>query len=264
MPSSKIDTRSLTNEPLTTGLYDASKAKNTTQQAQNIVTVMSNTRNQINETKKTIHQTQAKDKRYIKRSPVRYLEIPLDQDRENVEKTPKKRDNKLNEIPLSVLLKIVRTRNQAKKVKETAMIVFGTKLGTPGKISKFPISSACKNVERGDWGEPNKYRQPLNTEKKKQNCKPEPGCGPSSKCVSAKDIFNKPRENLSGRRLPTISDGLISTNEYESVSLSAQTLGNQGTIQGTGAFAKDFEPWYPLAVKPLAEPRRRKPLEDPI
>lgn len=195
--------------------------------------------------------------------PIRYVVSSSDTNKLN---TPSLTSNKskkkysentsIDDMPLSELLEVVRSRNQSKKVKDVAMLIYGTKLASLKKAPKIPIQSDCKSGERGDgapchWDEVNKSRQSIQTEKKNQDCTTGHEHGPGRKCVSVKDIFIRPREILSRQSLPTISDGFISTKEYELTSPSLQPWGNEERIQGIKVFTRDFEPWCPLSLRPI-------------
>lgn len=171
IPALKIESN---KSILPTDLYGPGKARNKTtpeleiavrHKTQNIVTARPNQRNQINnEDKKKIKQTESSST-FNKLSQLGDLELLLDKPQENSEKgsgsTEKKPENahssynkthiEVDELPLSVLLEIVRSRNQTKKVRDAAINVFGTKFlhRTPHSI---PTSSDCERGKKGNEG----------------------------------------------------------------------------------------------------------------
>lgn len=284
-PSPKTETNKL-NIPspiLSTNLNGLGETQNKTIQESEValhnkeqekVTARPNQRYQINnEIKKKIKQTGS---RFVKQSELGDIELLLDKPKEYSEEkayvlqcssNKQKADTVRNplektyidmdKMPLSVLLKLVRSRNETKKARDAAMAVFGTKI--LDGIPNCPTSSDSQREKEGDESlyvpsyadQENKRDDALKTEtQKQQDCKPESEGPQVEKCTPIKDIFNKPRKILINDSEPINSEGLIITehiNEYEPVFLRPKTISNLENIDD----ATTRQPLCPLPIRPI-------------
>lgn len=277
--SSQLSSHKIKCPMSSTKLYDLgeTESKRITEQevalyytAQKILIARPNRKNKrYNDTMKRIKQRKPR-RREVKTSQLGELELLLDKPKENLEKKiylspgsieqeadnvhnpPIKTHTEVNEMPLSVLLKIVRSRNQAKKARDAVMAVFGTKF-LEEIVRDCPTSSDCKRRNREGLYIPS-YKDEASESSnatKTEKQKPEPECPPLDKCVSTKDIFNKPREIVAGRTALTISDELITIkyiNKDETNSLRPEILNNRESVQDTEVTARHFEPWGAVPI----------------
>lgn len=218
------------------------------------------------ETKKTIKQTNSRS-RFVKTSQLKNNKLLFDKPKEtseskaslypdSIEKDADNEHNlskkdaphtKVNKTSLSVLLQIIRSRNQTKKVRKAVIAVFGPKFLKD--ISNSPTSSDSKRRKRLYFPS---YENPIKTKiTEQQDHKPGPDSAPVTKCACIKDMFNKPWEIFAGSSKLTNSDELLITkhvNEYDSNSLKLKILINEESIIVLG---KHIQHGFPVPIKSI-------------